>query len=106
MRIGDLRHRVELQSVTRVADGMGGFSDTWALVDKVRAAIWPVSAKEQMRADAPTMTITHRVRIRYYADLTPAWRIMFGTRYFSIVSIVNLNEKKEMLDLLCKEVSG
>ena len=106
MRIGDLRHRVELHSFTSVADGMGGTTDSWTLVDKVRAAIWPVSAKEQMRADAPTMTITHRVRIRYYADLTPAWRIMFGTRYFSIVSLININEKNEVLDLLCKEVSG
>ena len=106
LRIGDLRHKIELQSFTSVADGMGGFTETWAKVNYVRAAIWPVSAKEMIQAGAPTMTITHRIRIRYYEDLTPAWRILFGTRYFSIESIINPNEQNKMQDLMCKEVSA
>jgi len=104
LRIGDLRHKIELQSFTSVSDGMGGFTKTWARVAFVRAAIWPIPAKEQILAASPTMIGTHRVRIRYYGDLTPAWRILFGTRYFSIVSIINPNEKNQMQELLCKEV--
>lgn len=106
MRIGDLRHRIELQATLSVADGMGGTTDTWTTQDAVWAAIWPVSATEQIRAASPTMVGTHRIRIRYHEDLRPAWRVKFGNRYFSIVSIVDPNEKHEMQELLCREVVG
>ena len=104
MRIGELRHKVELQSATQVTDNMGGFTATWATVDRVWAGVWPVSVLEQIRAASPTMVATHRVRIRYYVDLDPSWRIKYGSRYFSIVSIVNPDERNAMQDLLCKEV--
>ena len=104
MRIGGLKRKVKLQAVTQVVDNMGGFTNTWVTQTSVWAGIWPVSAAEQIRAGTPTMTVTHRVRIRYYEDLSPAWRVLFGTRYFSIVSIVNPDEKGAVQDLLCKEV--
>jgi len=31
---------------------------------------------------------------------------LFGTRYFSIVSILNPNEANEWLDLMCNEATG
>jgi SPP1 family predicted phage head-tail adaptor len=83
---------------------MGGETLTWATQYTVWASIWPVSAMEQIRAAAPTMMITHRVKIRYNSDLSPSWRVKFGTRYFSIVSIINPDERNEMQELLCKEV--
>lgn len=104
MRPGDLRHSIELQAATNVADGMGGVTSTWATQAAVRSAIWPTSATEQKRAGAPTMTITHTIRIRHYAGLLASWRVKFGTRYFSIVSIVDENEKHVQMDLLCREV--
>jgi len=104
LRIGDLRHRVELQSTASVSDGMGGETLTWSTQAIVRAAIWPIPAIEQIRGGAPTMIGTHRVRIRYYSDLDPSWRIKFGDRYFSIVSIVNPDERNRSQELLCKEV--
>jgi len=82
---------------------MGGFTLTYADVDSVWAAIWPVSANETVAANATTMTISHRIRIRYRSVLKPNWRIRFGNRYFAIVSIINQNEKNEWLDLMCKE---
>jgi SPP1 family predicted phage head-tail adaptor len=104
MRIGDLRHRVELQAFTTIADGMGGGTATWSTEDTVRAAIWPVSVSEQVKAGSPTMVATHKVRIRYNEDLRAEWRVKFGDRYFSIVSIVNKDEKNAQMDLLCREV--
>lgn len=104
MRSGDLRHSIELQSFTSTPNGMGGFSQVWATTTTVRAAIWPVSVVEQVRAGAPTAVGTHKVRIRYYSGLSAANRVKFGTRYFSIVSIVDKDEKGVQMDLLCQEV--
>jgi len=69
MRIGDLRHRVTLESPARTADGMGGFATAWTTVAEVFAAVWPVSATEQIEAAQSVMTVTHRIRLRYRSDV-------------------------------------
>lgn len=105
MHVGILRHRITLQSPTAVADGMGGHTVTWTTVDTVWAAIWPVSAKEQLRADQPAMTVTHRIRLRH-RTVGADWRVKYGTRYFAIVSLINVDEANRTLDLLCQEVQA
>ena len=104
MRPGELRHQIELQSFTSTPNGMGGFSQTWSTAATVWAAIWPTSASEQKKAAAPTMVATHQIRMWYYPGLSAAWRVRFGSRYFSIVSIVNHEERNVQMDLLCREV--
>lgn len=101
--IGDLNKRVEIQVPTNTTDGMGGSTVVFSTTATIWAAIWPVSASEQVQAMQTAMTISHRIRIRYRSVLKASWRIKFGTRYFAIVSIINPNEKNEFLDLMCKE---
>jgi SPP1 family predicted phage head-tail adaptor len=84
---------------------MGGPVVVWSPVATVWAAIWPVSASEVVKANATTMIVSHRVRIRFRSVMKAAWRIKFGNRYFSIGSIINPNEANEYLDLLCKEAA-
>ena len=102
-QIGDLDKRVALQYQTRTPDGMGGFSVAWVTAGTVWAAVWPVSASEQVKAGATTMVATHRIRIRYRL-IKASWRVLYNGRYFSVVSITDPNEAHEWLDLLCKEV--
>jgi SPP1 family predicted phage head-tail adaptor len=106
MNIGSLNKRITIQSETKTADGMGGWIVVMADVATIWAAIWPLSANETVAASANTMMITHRIRIRYRSDIKASYRIKFGARYFAIISIINPNEKNQMLDLLCKEASG
>jgi SPP1 family predicted phage head-tail adaptor len=106
MRIGDLKHRVTLQYQTRVADGMGGWTISWVDSGTVYAAIWPVSASEIIQAQAPTMVVTHRIRIRYRSVLKAGWRVSWSGRYFNIVSIVDVNMNHRTLDLMVKEAAG
>ena len=105
MQIGDLRHSVTIQYSTRVADGAGGFTVTWATAAEVYAAIWPISAKETVQAMGQAMTITHRIRMRYRANIRSSWRIKHGSRYYNIVSIINPNMDRKWLDILVKEAA-
>ena len=105
MRIGDLSKIIDIQSKTKVADGIGGLTETYTTqCSGIYAAIWPVDAKEQMQSDQMSMAITHRIRIRYRGGIKPDWRVKYANRYFSIVSILNHNEANEKLELLCKEI--
>jgi len=103
--IGDLNKRIEIQIPTMVSNGMGGFITSYSTTATIFAAIWPVSAAETVQSMQPTMTISHRVRIRYRSVLRASWRIKFGLRYFNIVSIINPNERGEYLDIMCKEAA-
>lgn len=105
MRIGALNKLITIQYTTKVPNGMGGFTSTWADHDTAWAAIWPVSASEQVQAGQQVMTITHNIRIRYRSKFKPSWRIRFGDRYFAIVSVTNPNESNRWLDLMCKEAA-
>jgi SPP1 family predicted phage head-tail adaptor len=105
MRIGDLNKRITLQYQTKVPDGMGKFIISWVDADTIWAAIWPVSANEIIAANTISMVVSHRIRIRYRSILKSSWRVKFGNRYFAIVSIINKNEKNELLDLMCKEAA-
>lgn len=106
MRVGDLRHRVTLQYATRVTDGMGGNTVSWNTVAEVWAAVWPTSASSRLTAGQDASEITHRVHMRYRPDPRASWRLKFGDRYLTVLSIVNPNEKGTMLDLLCREAAS
>ena len=105
MQIGDLRHSVTIQYPRRVADGAGGFTVTWATAAEVYAAIWPISAKEIVQAMGQAMTITHRIRMRYRANIRSSWRIKYGNKYYNIVSIINPNMERKWLAILVKEAA-
>jgi len=104
-QIGQLNKRVEIQAPVSVSDGMGGSTESFNALATVWAAIWPVSATEQVQTMQNVMTISHRIRIRYRSGMLASYRIKFGTRYFNIVSIVNPNEKNEWLDIMAKEAA-
>lgn len=105
MRAGDFDKLIDIQYLTRASDGMGGFTETYATkYSNVWAAIWPISAKDQIQSEQMTGTITHRIRIRYKRVLKSNWRIKYGNRYFAIIGPpINLKENNRILELLCRE---
>jgi len=106
MSIGDLNKRIILQAPTKVSDGMGGTVNTFSTVaSSIAAAIWPVSASDQIQAQATVLVVTHRIRIRYRSVLKTSWRVSWGGRYFTIVSIIDPNTDHKFLDLMCKEAA-
>ena len=106
MQIGALNKEIIIQDKTQVSDNMGGFTDTWGNLYTLFSAIWPVSSKEQISSMQLSMTISHRIRIRYRTGISASYRVKFGSRYFSIVSIINPNERNQWLDLVCREAQS
>lgn len=103
MRAGQLRHTISIQEQTDTADGMGGFTTAWADSYKCKAAIWPLSARESLDAMKLELVVTHKIRIRYRSGITAKNRILFGSRTFNIVSIINNDERNISLDIMATE---
>lgn len=107
MRAGKLRHRVTLQRrvVTRHPNSAEMYEE-WQNLDSVWAEVVPLSGREFTQSMQPQADITHTVVIRYYDGLTPRDRVRFGSRVLEIDSVVNRDERNEMLTLQCIERSA
>ena len=109
MKAGNLRHVIDIQDASVVADGQGGFVSTWTAVSglaNLRAAIWPLSGTERLESDKLELAVSHKIRIRYHSGITAEMRIKHGIRYFNIKSIINPDERNIMVDMLAEEIDG
>lgn len=105
MRAGTLRHRITMQSKINTADSMGGKAETWAAIadGEIWAAVVPSGGRETFKYGQLWPTMTHKIQIRYKSCINTKMRVLFGDRVFKILSIVNVEERSIMLDLVCEE---
>jgi len=101
--IGVLRHRVVFQTKTKQDDGYGGSQISWQDAFSAWALIEPLSARERFEAMSVQSGVSHRVYIRYRADVNTEMRIKYGDRIFEIDGILDIGEQKKFLELLCSE---
>lgn len=107
MRAGDLRHRVRIeQRSANVADGYGGFDDTWSVLDVLPCKLVPTGAGESQQngRQMPRNSIT--LEARWRTGVTTSMRAVFQGRYFDIESAVNVEERNATLLLTCVERVG
>ena len=105
MRIGTLRHRVEIQEAVESRTTSGAVTKAWSTKDTVWASVRPVNAREAAQAKQAYGTITHAVTLRYTDDLTTADRLVFGDRVLNILGVINPEERNITLELLCLEAA-
>lgn len=101
---GEFRHIVIFQKKLGVQNSYGEISDEWTDFLKTRAGIYPVSGKEFFAAETVNSELTHKVHLRFLPGITPDMRIKFGNRFFTIISVINYQEKNIELQIICKEV--
>jgi SPP1 family predicted phage head-tail adaptor len=89
---GKFKRRLTIQTVARVSDGQGGYTETWNDGDKVWGSIEPVKSFEKYQAMQLQVPVSHNITIRYCAGLTTAQRFKYEDRIFEIKSIINPNE--------------
>jgi SPP1 family predicted phage head-tail adaptor len=107
MFAGPMRNQIQLQVNTPGQDSSGSQVMTWTTVATVWAQVWAVSGQERMIAAQVQASLTHRVRIRYYAGLTTAYRVVMSDgRTFNILFINNTMERNREMILDCLELPG
>jgi SPP1 family predicted phage head-tail adaptor len=114
MEIGKLNKRVTFQRRSATLDDYGQQLDAWTEVATVWANVEPVGGREKMMAMAINAQLTHRVSVRYTADLMPpidvtALRIHYntptGVRIFNILSAKDSHEARKHIIFDCVEGS-
>lgn len=101
--IGELRHVIEIQTYTEEQQGDYGQTRTWTTVKKVRAKIEPVSGMVKFDTMQINQTVTHKITIRFYPNVTSENWILFDNRRLRIRYVKNFLERTMWLELLCEE---
>lgn len=104
MRPGRLRHVVKIQNATYAADAHGDEVETLSDAETVRASIEPLQGRERWLAQQVESEVTVRIRIRYHSEVTQQSRIIFGTRKYEVLNVIDPQERHREMELLCKEV--
>lgn len=100
---GSYRHPITIQKQSNTENDYGEKIPTWDDVITVKAGIYPVSGKDYISAVEVNSEITHKVNLRYVPDITADMRIKFGSRIFTIIAIMNFQERGKELQAVCKE---
>lgn len=100
-----MNKRVKIQSAGRTSDGAGGATVAWTDVATVWAAVEPLTGKEPYIAQQLQGQVTHKVTVRYRTGITPAQRVLYGTRVFDVEAVVDPKERHSVLILACEEVA-
>lgn len=100
---GMLREPVTVQRQVSASDGMGGQAIQWVDLLTASASVIPLSGREAVQAMQLQASVTHRVTMRYRADLTPADRIIVRGKPMQIRAIINVEMRNRWLELICDD---
>ncbi|MCP6280583.1 phage head closure protein, partial [Klebsiella pneumoniae] len=79
---GLFNRRLTLEAPAETPDGAGGVTRTFAPVATLWASVTPVSSREATEAAQRGVTVTHRIFLRFSADITARHRFRDGARIF------------------------
>jgi SPP1 family predicted phage head-tail adaptor len=102
-KTGDLRHRVIIQRVNEAQNDTGEIVQSWATYVSAWCQILPLSGSEFIAARQANAEVTHTIKCRYYRGITPRMRILYGSRVFEILAVMNWGERNEELRIMAKE---
>lgn len=104
MKIGKLRHRVDVQTKGAATAGDRGQPvASWVnLYSDIYAGVEPLSGREAELARQLVPQASFKVTLRYHADITTQERIVFGSQILNIGYINNPEQRNLWLILLCE----
>ena len=106
MRIGPLRHRVALQSLTVGSPQQtapGEPDAAWTTTATVWASIEPLAGRELFAAQEHHADVDVRIRIRYRSGMTEKMRVSYDGKLYSIRAVIDRSLRNWDLELLCQE---
>jgi len=106
MQAGKLNKRVQLQEPAETQNSTGEEIQSYSTYTTVWASIEPLQGRELEHAQQISAEVSHRVKIRYNANVAAKDRVIYGSRTLEIEAVLNPEERNEELILMCKEIAG
>lgn len=104
MRSGNLKHKIDFLELIETKNSFGEIENTFALFKYAYSSIVPTSAKEYFASGQTNAQATHKIELRYLSGITPSMQIVYGSRKFEIISIINVREMNKTLQIIATEI--
>jgi len=105
MRIGRLRHRIQVQSATETRDATGGTSRNWVLLATRWGSVEPIVGRERVLSAQVASDVTHRIRMREYAGLGPSMRLVKDAQIFALESVLDIRTLGAEYEIMARETT-
>lgn len=102
MNIGQLTHRMTVESPVLSPDGGGGFTVAWEAVDDVYAAVTDLGGQEMLQDAQITASQPCRIVIHYRSDMDSKMRLAEGAALYNIVSLRDPDGGKRWLEIIAQ----
>ena len=105
---GAFRQIIAIQAKTRTADGMGGFTESWATVSgaPTRAIIMAAPGSERFAAMRQAPGNSLKMVTRYFAGATAAQRVSWKGKEYAVLGVVDPDGMGEWLDWRISDGEG
>jgi SPP1 family predicted phage head-tail adaptor len=108
LNIGDFRKRIIFQTYTDSVNSINQHVPVPANYATVWGKIAPVnpltkSGGVYLDANKADYEVTYLITIRYHSGITPKMIVKYGSQYFKIAGIVNVEERNQFLEITCIE---
>lgn len=106
MGLGSKRHLVTLQTRSSALDSFGDDGLTYTDLATAWGKIEAVSGSERLESQQIKAEVSHTITIRYaasYASIGPQDRIVYGSRTFDIVSVLDIDGRSREIEFTVKE---
>jgi len=102
---GKMRHSLNVKTVSSTQETTLGSWNQSTLAATTRwCSVEPIGGRERLRAGQLVPEATHIIRTRYNTEIVPSCIMVWGSRTFEILSVVNVEERNMVLEMLCKEL--
>lgn len=103
MDIGRTNKRITFYRYEEKQNDLLQYEQVLVNVKKVWASVEPTRGREYQEAQRIRPELTFKITTRYHEGITPDMLIKYKDQFFQIVSIINIREKNEMLEIICIE---
>jgi SPP1 family predicted phage head-tail adaptor len=104
MEAGKKNCKFIIQIATIAPDSHGTEIQTWQTHKTWWAGLRTISGGESYVNQQFVASATHRLEGGYVRGITPRMRILYGTRTFDILQVMDVGERHADMWLVCKEL--
>jgi len=99
MTAGMLRHKVIIQRLLKTPDGSGGWTRDWSSVGVAHAYMRASGGSERYGSDRLNSEVRYKATIRWRDNIAANDRILFDGKAFNIRTVIDLEFRKQWLEL-------
>lgn len=103
IKAGAMKERVLIQAPSESRNSLGETTIGWEDAGEVWASVDGLSSREILQAMQANVIASHKIRIRFFPEITPHHRVVWRGKNLEVASVVERNNRT-VHEMLVREV--